>query len=317
MVHGRLAGHHGLGLIERLGHQGSLADEEQLPGGHRNVRRGRNHLGARGFVVYLRTSVDQQLSRTRKVRERPLLQNDDPRAVLEERVADNLQDPDNLWFGLSKRALVIVVNTAEGLPAPARYEDLVGEAYRGRVCMRSSSNIYNLSLLASMIESSGAGAAEELARGVVANFARPPQGNDTAQLKAVASGECGVTIANTYYLGRLMGSDDPADRARLRTMAASMPPACRALFDVDLPPDAAWAAAPSELPTMAASLMGVSSTRPAPNSSYSPLVTPKGLPRTPTSQPRMMTVGSRCISSRSGRRLPGFPRRSNRTEEQR
>ena len=143
--------------------------------------------------------------------------------VLEERVPATLQDPDNRWFGLSKRARVIVVNREEGLPLPARYEDLADEAYRGRVCMRSSSNIYNLSLMASLIESVGAAAAETWARGVVANFAREPQGNDTAQLRAVASGECGISIANTYYLGRLMGSDDPADRAVVETLQVVFP----------------------------------------------------------------------------------------------
>ncbi len=143
--------------------------------------------------------------------------------ILESRVPDTLQDPDNLWFGLSKRARVIVLNKAEGLPVPARYEDLAGEAYRDRVCMRSSSNIYNLSLMASLIESAGAEAAEAWARGVVANFAREPQGNDTAQLRAVASGECGVSIANTYYLGRLMGSDDPADRAVVEALQVVFP----------------------------------------------------------------------------------------------
>ncbi|MEM1411451.1 MAG: Fe(3+) ABC transporter substrate-binding protein [Pseudomonadota bacterium] len=143
--------------------------------------------------------------------------------VLEARVPAHLRDPENLWFGLSKRARVIVLNRAEGLPVPSRYEDLAGEAYQGRVCMRSSSNIYNLSLGASMIESVGPEATEAWARGLVANFAREPQGNDTAQLRAVASGECGVSIANTYYLGRLMGSDDPADRAVVDALTVVFP----------------------------------------------------------------------------------------------
>lgn len=143
--------------------------------------------------------------------------------VLEARVPATLRDPDNRWFGLSKRARVIVVNREEGLPVPARYEDLAAGAYRGRVCMRSSSNIYNLSLMASLIESVGAAEAEAWARGVVDNFAREPQGNDTAQLRAVASGECGISIANTYYLGRLMGSDDPADRAVVEALQVVFP----------------------------------------------------------------------------------------------
>lgn len=143
--------------------------------------------------------------------------------VMTERVPAHLRDQDNLWFGLSKRARVIVLNSAEGLPRPERYEDLANQAYAGRVCMRSSSNIYNLSLAASMIESVGTETTEAWARGVVANFAREPQGNDTAQLRAVASGECGVSIANTYYLGRLMGSDDPADQAVVDALTVVFP----------------------------------------------------------------------------------------------
>ena len=133
--------------------------------------------------------------------------------TLSARVPEYLRDPNNLWFGLSKRARIIVYRKGEGLRVPARYEDLTDSDYRNRVCMRSSSNIYNLSLLAGMIETAGAPAAQQWAEGVVQNFARKPQGNDTAQLRAVASGECGLTVANTYYLGRLMASEDPSDRA--------------------------------------------------------------------------------------------------------
>jgi iron(III) transport system substrate-binding protein len=145
-------------------------------------------------------------------------------AILNERVPDNLRDLDNHWFGLSKRARVIVYNKAAGTPKPiARYEDLADPALKGMVCMRSSSNIYNLSLLASIIEADGAAAAESWAAGVVANFARPPQGNDTANLKAVASGECGVSIANTYYIGRLLGSEQQADRDVVAALGVIFP----------------------------------------------------------------------------------------------
>jgi iron(III) transport system substrate-binding protein len=134
--------------------------------------------------------------------------------VLNNRVPQNLRDPQGFWFGLSKRVRVIAFNKAAGLPVTVtRYEDLANPALTSSVCMRSSSNIYNLSLMSSIIEAHGAGAAEDWARGVVANFARAPQGNDTAQLRAVASGECGVTVANTYYVGRLIGSDDPKNNA--------------------------------------------------------------------------------------------------------
>ena len=134
--------------------------------------------------------------------------------VLDERVPEYLRDPAGLWFGLSKRARVIVYNKAGGLPEGlSRYEDLAGDTLREQVCMRSSGNIYNLSLLGSLIEHHGEEAALGWATGVVANFKRAPQGNDTAQLRAVAAGECGVSIANSYYIGRLMGSADEADAA--------------------------------------------------------------------------------------------------------
>ncbi len=134
--------------------------------------------------------------------------------LLNARVPAHLRDPGGLWFGLSKRARVIVYNKSEGLPdGIARYESLADERLRGRVCMRSSGNIYNLSLLGSLIEHLGQEAAARWATGVVANFRRPPQGNDRAQLRAVAAGECGVSIANTYYIGRFLASEDPADQA--------------------------------------------------------------------------------------------------------
>ena len=133
--------------------------------------------------------------------------------LLNERVPAHLRDPQGHWFGLSKRARVIVYNKAAGLPqGVSRYEDLAHEQLRDKVCMRSSGNIYNLSLLASLIEHSGEEAAEAWAKGVVANFHRRPQGNDTAQLRAVASGECGVSVANSYYIGRLLASNEE-DRA--------------------------------------------------------------------------------------------------------
>ena len=135
-------------------------------------------------------------------------------SVLVERIPPHLRDPAGHWFGLSKRARVIVYNKAAGLPdGVARYEDLANPALGGKICMRSSGNIYNLSLLGSLIEHNGEESAGEWASGVVANFHRRPQGNDTAQIRAVAAGECGISIANTYYIGRLLGSEDPQVRA--------------------------------------------------------------------------------------------------------
>ncbi len=135
-------------------------------------------------------------------------------AVLANRLPDNMRHPEGLWMGLSKRARVIVYNRAAGMPEPlASYEDLANPVHKGKVCIRSSSNIYNISLMASIVARNGEAAAEEWAAGVVANFARTPQSNDTGQIRAVASGECGIAIANTYYLARLAASEDPQDQA--------------------------------------------------------------------------------------------------------
>lgn len=134
--------------------------------------------------------------------------------VLESRLPANVRHPDGLWFGLSKRARVIIYNKEAGKPEPlATYQDLANPVHQGKVCIRSSSNIYNISLMASIISHEGVEAAEAWARGVVANFARPPQSNDSGQIQAVASGECGIALVNTYYLARLGASEDPADRA--------------------------------------------------------------------------------------------------------
>ncbi|MEP3050897.1 MAG: Fe(3+) ABC transporter substrate-binding protein [Erythrobacter sp.] len=132
--------------------------------------------------------------------------------VLTDRLPAHLRHPDGLWFGLSTRARVIIYNKAAGVPEGLEtYQDLTDEALRGAICVRSSSNIYNISLLSSIIANRGNDAAESWARGVVANFARPPQGNDTANIEAVAAGECRVSIVNSYYLARyaVEGAENP------------------------------------------------------------------------------------------------------------
>ena len=134
--------------------------------------------------------------------------------VLRERIPAQLRHPEGKWFGFSSRARMIFFD-AQRIPAGAitRYEDLADPRWVGELCIRSGGNIYNLSLMASMIAHHGLEAAEAWARGVVANFARNPQGGDTDQLRAVAAGECGIAVANSYYFARLMISEDAADRA--------------------------------------------------------------------------------------------------------
>ena len=132
--------------------------------------------------------------------------------VLNERVPAHLRHPDGHWFGLSKRARVIFYRLDDGPPADVSdYEDLA--AFDGTVCIRSSGNIYNQSLLASIVAASGADAATEWAAGVVDHFARPPEGNDRAQIRGVANGECTVAVANTYYLGAMLGPNADAPDA--------------------------------------------------------------------------------------------------------
>ena len=130
--------------------------------------------------------------------------------VLRESIPEHLRDADNTWFGLSRRARTIFYARDQVDPAElSSYEDLVDEKWRGRICIRSSSNIYNQSMVAAMIAHHGEQATEDWARGLVANFARKPGGGDTDQLLAVAAGQCDIAIANTYYYGRMLNSDDP------------------------------------------------------------------------------------------------------------
>lgn len=144
--------------------------------------------------------------------------------ILESRVPSHLRESNGHWFGLSKRARVIVYRKDRALPIRVmRYEDLSNEALKGMICMRSSSNIYNLSLLASLLDALDPDVAQSWAGGVVANFARDPQGNDTSNVTAVFNGECGLTIANTYYLGRFLSSEDERDRELANSLKVVFP----------------------------------------------------------------------------------------------
>ncbi len=136
-----------------------------------------------------------------------------PMADLDERVPAPYRDPDGAWYGLSLRARVIVYAVDRVDPSQlSTYEDLADPKWENRLLVRSSSNVYNQSLIASIISAVGEERAERWARGIVANMARHPQGGDTDQIRAVAAGEGDVAIVNTYYYGRLVASDRPEDR---------------------------------------------------------------------------------------------------------
>ncbi len=127
--------------------------------------------------------------------------------VLEARIPDNLRHPDGHYFAFSTRARPIWFDKADVETPPQTYADLADPAYEGLVCARSSSNVYQQSLMASIIANEGEDAARAWATGLVANFARDPEGGDTDQLRAIVSGQCEIVLANTYYFGRAIAGD--------------------------------------------------------------------------------------------------------------
>jgi iron(III) transport system substrate-binding protein len=142
--------------------------------------------------------------------------------LLDERIPAGLRTP--TWVAFSTRARVIVYNKSAIKPAQVQtYADLAKPAMKGQVCMRSGSHPYNLSLGAAVIAHEGEAQAETWARGLVANFARGPKGGDTDQIKAVAAGECGVTISNTYYLARMMRSTKADDQQAMNAVGIVWP----------------------------------------------------------------------------------------------
>ena len=133
--------------------------------------------------------------------------------VLTERIPAEFRASDKTWFGFSSRARVIVYNKEKVDPKDVQtYESLAESKNKGRVCTRSGSHPYNLSLFGAMIEHVGLEKSQTWLEGIVANQARSPKGGDTDQIKAVASGECGVALTNSYYWVRLLRSEKPEDK---------------------------------------------------------------------------------------------------------
>lgn len=161
--------------------------------------------------------------RLHRAREKGLLQPVQSE-VLEANIPGNLRDPEGYWFGLTKRARILAYDPEKvGAGELKSYEDLTGPEWRGRVLVRSSSNVYNQSLLASIIAAVGEEDAAEWAAGIVANMARQPSGSDTDQAKAVAAGVGDVAIVNSYYVARLKGSSDPENRRIGERLAVVFP----------------------------------------------------------------------------------------------
>lgn len=151
--------------------------------------------------------------RLARAQEAGILQSVNSR-VLNAAVPSNLRDPNGQWFALAKRARVILYNKDKVRPSElSTYEDLANSKWKGRLIARSSTHVYNQSLTGAVLAAQGEKKTEEWARGLVANFARSPEGNDTAQIRAIASGVADLTFVNTYYLPRLAKSDKPEDKA--------------------------------------------------------------------------------------------------------
>lgn len=144
--------------------------------------------------------------------------------TLESAVPAHLREPEGHWFGISKRARILVYNKAtvkpEDLPT---YESLADPKWKGRVLVRSSTSVYNQSLVGSLLAANGEKATEEWAKGIVANMARKPQGGDTDQIKGVAAGEGDVAVSNTYYFARLASSTKPEDKAIAEKLGVVFP----------------------------------------------------------------------------------------------
>lgn len=149
-------------------------------------------------------------------------------AVLESRIPAHLRSKDDgagsHWFGFSTRARVVVYNKLHVKRTDVdTYEKLAAPVNKGQLCTRSGSHPYNLSLFGAMLEHLGPENTQNWLNGLASNMARPPKGGDTDQIKAVASGECGVALSNSYYVARMMRSGKPEDRAVMEKVAVVMP----------------------------------------------------------------------------------------------
>jgi iron(III) transport system substrate-binding protein len=157
--------------------------------------------------------ITTDAGRIERAREMGLLQPVNS-AVLAKAVPAHLRDPDNSWFGFSKRARVIFYNKEKvtAADAPKTYEDLANAKWKGKILIRPSGHIYNQSLVGSILAADGLEKTEAWAKGVAGNLARPPRGGDTDQIKGVAAGEAEIAVANTYYYVNLLRSKKPEDR---------------------------------------------------------------------------------------------------------
>ncbi|MGB6328713.1 MAG: Fe(3+) ABC transporter substrate-binding protein [Halarcobacter sp.] len=158
-----------------------------------------------------------------QAKEKDLLQSIES-PYLAKNIPANLRDTDNKWFALTKRSRVAVYKIGSGIENElSTYEDLADPKFKGKIMVRSSSNIYNQSLLAAMIAHHGEEKALEWAKGVVANMAKDPKGNDRYQVKAVANGIGSIAIANTYYIGKMVNNKDVSQAQAVKKVKILFP----------------------------------------------------------------------------------------------
>lgn len=144
--------------------------------------------------------------------------------ILDQQVPENYRDPEKYWYGLTMRARVFVYHPDRVTPSElSTYEALTDATWAGRIITRTSTNIYNQSLMSSFIELWGEDQALEWAEGLANNFARDPEGNDRDQAKAVVSGVADLAIMNTYYIGRMLYSSDPQEVTVAQTIRVFFP----------------------------------------------------------------------------------------------
>jgi iron(III) transport system substrate-binding protein len=134
--------------------------------------------------------------------------------VLDANVPENLRDPDGHWFGLTTRARIIYASKERVSDGEVTtYEDLASPKWEGRICTRSGTNAYNVALTSAVIEHKGMEGAKTWLQGVKNNLARKPQGNDRAQVKAIWSGQCDISVGNTYYMGQMLADEEQKEWA--------------------------------------------------------------------------------------------------------
>lgn len=180
-------------------------------------------LKAEGAATKADIFMTADVGRLQKAKAAGLLQTASSE-TLTRRIPEHLQDKDGQWFGLTMRARIIAYDKTRVKPEElSTYEQLADEAWRSRILVRSSANIYNQSLMASIIATHGEEKAEAWARAVRKNMARPPQGSDRDQMRAVAKGLADIAVVNTYYIGLLANSSSKADQKVAAKMGVFFP----------------------------------------------------------------------------------------------